>query len=55
MPAVSQRQFRLMHAVASGSAKVPGLSKAKAREFVAGQSPKDLPEKAFSKPKKRAR
>ena len=39
-----------MHAVASGSARVKGLSKEKAREFVAGQSPKGLP---FSKPKKR--
>ena len=40
-----------MHAVASGSAK--GLSKAKARELVAGQSPKGLPERAFSKPRAR--
>ncbi len=48
-PAVSRRQFRFMHAVAEGSTKAPGLSKAKAAEYVAGQSPKGLPERA--KPK----
>lgn len=51
MPAKSRAQFRLMHAVASGHAKKSGLSKAEAREYVAGQSPKGLPQ--FSKPKKR--
>lgn len=53
MPATSKAQFRLMQAVAHGSAKVKGLSKAKAAEYVAGQSPKDLPEKSFSKPKRK--
>jgi hypothetical protein len=54
MPATSKAQFRFMQAAAHGSAKVKGLSQAKAAEYVAGQSPKGLPEKAsFSKPKKR--
>jgi hypothetical protein len=53
MPATSKRQFRLMQAVAHGSAKVKGLSKAKAAEYVEGQSPKGLPE--FSKPRKRGK
>lgn len=43
MPATSKAQFRLMQAVGHGSAKAGGLSKAEAREFVAGQSPKGLP------------
>lgn len=46
MPARSKAQFRFMHAVAAGSVKVPGLSRQEAREFVAGQSPKNLPERA---------
>jgi hypothetical protein len=43
MPARSRAQFRFMKAVESGAVKAPGLSKAKAREFTAGQSPKGLP------------
>jgi len=43
MPAVSKKQFRFMQAVAHGSVKKKGLSKAKAAEYVAGQSPKGLP------------
>jgi hypothetical protein len=35
-----------MHAVAQGDVKVPGLSKEKAAEFVEGQSPVGLPERA---------
>jgi hypothetical protein len=46
MPATSKKQFRFMHAVASGSIKKPGLSASEAAEFVSGQSPKKLPEKA---------
>lgn len=53
MPATSKAQFRLMQTVAHGSAKVKGLSKAKAAEYVAGQNPKGLP--AFSKPKRKSR
>ena len=45
MPAKSKAQYRFMQAVASGKLKVKGLSKAKAREFVEGQSPKGLPER----------
>lgn len=45
MPATSKKQFKFMHAVASGSIKKPGLSPAKAAEFVSGQSPKGLPNK----------
>ncbi len=43
-PAKSKAQFRFLQAVAHGDAKAPGLSKGKAAEFVAGQSPKKLPE-----------
>lgn len=46
MPIVSRKQFRFMEAVKSGSLKVPGLSRQKAAEFISGQSPKGLPEKA---------
>ena len=52
MPAVSRKQARFMRAVASGSIKKKGLSKAKALEFVEGQSTKDLPEKVKKKKKK---
>ena len=45
MPAKSKKQFRLMQAAAHGKAKVKGLSKGEAAEFVKGQSPKGLPEK----------
>lgn len=51
MPATSKSQFRLMKAAASGAIDVPGLSKKEAAEYVAGQSPKGLPEKV--KPKKK--
>lgn len=46
MPAKSKAQFRFMKAVEHGDAKAPGLSKAEAREYTAGQSPKGLPKKA---------
>ena len=46
MPATSRRQYRLMRAVCSGHANMPGLSKAEACEYVHGQSPKGLPETA---------
>jgi len=47
VPAVSKKQYKLMRAVCSGTAKKKpkGLSKAEACEFVRGQSPKGLPEK----------
>ena len=45
MPATSRKQFRFMKAVESGAIKVPGLSRAKAAEYTAGQSPKGLPER----------
>ena len=52
--AVSRRQFRFMKAVASGTAthKPKGLSPAEATEFVAGQNPADLPERAKVEPKR---
>jgi hypothetical protein len=53
MPATSKAQFRLMQAVAHGNAHLPGLSKEKAAEYVAGQSPKGLPEHAAKKGLKR--
>ena len=43
MPAKSKAQFRFMQAVAHGTARKEGPTKAQAREFVAGQSPKGLP------------
>jgi hypothetical protein len=43
MPATSKKQFAFMQAVAHGNIKKKGLSKKKAKEFVAGQSPKGLP------------
>lgn len=47
MPARSKAQFRMMEGIAHGSIKPKGgLTKAKAAEYVAGQSPKGLPEKA---------
>lgn len=51
MPAKSKAQFRFMQAMASDKAKnrPKGLSKKEAKEFVAGQSPKNLPEKKKSR------
>lgn len=51
MPAKSKQQFKFMEGVASGSIKKPGLSPAKAKEFVSGQSPKGLPRKVKKKKK----
>lgn len=51
MPAKSKAQFRFMQAVAHGGLKKEGLSKKEAKEYVKGQSSKDLPEK-YSKLKK---
>jgi hypothetical protein len=47
MPATSKKQFKFMEAVKHGAIKKPGLSPAKAAEFVDGQSPKGLPEKSL--------
>lgn len=57
MPAKSKAQFRLMKAIATGSIKPrKGLpSKATAKEFIAGQSPKGLPRKVKRKRKRRRR
>ena len=49
MPAKSAAQFRFMKGVEGGSIKKKGLSKDKAKEFTAGQSPKGLPNKVGSK------
>ena len=49
MPAKSRAQFRFMQAVAHGGVKKPGLSPAKAAEYVSGQSPKGLPAKVKKK------
>jgi hypothetical protein len=43
-PPVSKAQGRFMRSVASGKIKRPGLSKSKAKEFVADQ-PRGLPER----------
>lgn len=50
MPPTSKAQARFMRAAASGSVKVPGLSKDEAQEYVSGYSTKNLPERK-SKPK----
>ena len=57
MPAKSRAQFRFMQAVAHGTAKKKpkGLSRAEAKEFVGGQSPKGLPEYAPKGPPKKLR
>jgi len=52
MPAKSKQQFKFMQAVCHGSAKAKGLSKNKDCEFVAGQSPKRLPNKVKPQKKK---
>lgn len=51
MPATSKAQYKLMQAVARGTAKnkPKGLSKEEAREYVKGQSPKGLPPKVKKK------
>jgi len=47
MPAVSRKQYNFMRGWASGSIKPPsGLSRTQAAEYVAGQSPANLPESA---------
>jgi len=47
MPATSKAQFRFMQGVAHGDIKGRnGLTAAKASEFVSGQSPDKLPERA---------
>lgn len=54
MPAVSKKQYKFFEAIAHGGIEKPGLSESKAKEYVSGQSYKDLPESApkFSKIKK---
>jgi hypothetical protein len=49
MPAKSKAQFKMMQAAAHGKATKAGISPAKAKEFVQGQSPKGLPKKAKKK------
>ena len=51
MPATSRAQYRLMRAVASGDAHLPGMTKKQGEEYVAGQSPKGLPERKKPKTK----
>lgn len=47
MPASSKSQFKFMAGICNGSITPPkGLTKKKACEFIKGQSPKDLPDKA---------
>lgn len=51
MPAKSKAQFGLMGAVCGGKAKnkPKGLTKAKACEYIRGQSPKKLPQRVKKK------
>lgn len=48
-PVKSKAQARFMREVESGAIKKPGLSKAKAAEFVEGVPTKNLPEKVKKK------
>lgn len=50
MPVRSKQQLKFMKAVASGSIKAPGLSKAEAEEMSSGVKAKGLPK--FAKIKK---
>jgi hypothetical protein len=52
MPPKSKAQARFMRAVASGSVRKKGLSKAKAKEYVSGYSTKSLPAKARKRKRK---
>ena len=45
MPPRSKAQARFMRAVAGGSIKAPGLSKAEASKYVSGYPTKSLPER----------
>lgn len=45
MPPRSKAQARFMRAVAGGSIKAPGLSKAEANKYVSGYPTKSLPER----------
>lgn len=45
MPAVSQAQARLMGAIAGGAVRKPGLSPAKAKEFLRGVDVSRLPQR----------
>lgn len=49
MPPTSKAQARFMRAVESGSIKKPGLSPAKAKEFLGHTPTKKLPNKAKKK------
>jgi hypothetical protein len=51
MPPVSKSQARFFRAAASGSVRVPGLSKEEAEEYVSGYPTKDLPERKPMKKK----
>lgn len=51
MPATSKAQTRFMGAVAGGAIKKKGLSRAQAKEYVRGQSLKNLPARAKGKKK----
>ena len=55
MPAISQQQWKLMKSVAIGKAKIPGLSKKEAAEYISSQpTPKGLPKKVrFKKIRKK--
>lgn len=57
MPAKSKKQFNFMQMIAhqKGKGDKDGPSKDQAKEFVAGQSPKGLPERAKEKVKRKKR
>lgn len=44
MPAKSKAQLRYLGAIAGGKIKKKGLSRSEAKEFIKGQSSKNLPE-----------
>lgn len=51
MPAKSKAQFGFMGMVASGKIKAKGLTRAKAKEFLAGVNVKKLPKRVSKKSK----
>jgi len=52
MPATSQQQFKYMQGICHGTIDPPkGMTREKACEYIAGQSPKGLPKRKVAKVK----
>ena len=55
MPVTSKAQYKLMQQIVTGKKTVPGLTKAKAKEFLTGVNYEELPETSPSSRRKVAR